>query len=53
MCRRQAVDEYMEKRDQIMTVKLGTANTDIFTTWSALYVYGSGRSDTLKDMLLR
>lgn len=48
-----AVNEYMAQRDKVMTAVLGKSNDDVLTTWNAIYVYGSGRSDTLKDLLLR
>lgn len=51
--RREAVSEYMTQREKIMKVPLGTTRDDIMTTWFAIYVYGSGRSDTLKDIMLR
>lgn len=48
-----AVNEYMQQREKVMGAVLGKGNDDVITTWTALYVYGSGRSDTLKDLLLR
>eukprot|EP00162_Nutomonas_longa_P014524 comp22010_c0_seq1/m.50562 comp22010_c0_seq1/g.50562 ORF comp22010_c0_seq1/g.50562 comp22010_c0_seq1/m.50562 type:complete len:672 (-) comp22010_c0_seq1:171-2186(-) len=51
--RKDAVNEYMAQRDKVINVALGTPGTDILTTWTALYVYGSGLSDTIKDVLLR
>eukprot|EP00163_Fabomonas_tropica_P020640 TRINITY_DN36529_c0_g1_i1.p1 TRINITY_DN36529_c0_g1~~TRINITY_DN36529_c0_g1_i1.p1 ORF type:complete len:696 (+),score=179.72 TRINITY_DN36529_c0_g1_i1:63-2150(+) len=50
---KQAVKTYKKQREKLLRTPLGSAQEETLTYWTALYVYGSGRSDTVKDILIK